>query len=176
MMDMIDPVAVRRRDFLEAMSRGACMVNILTTDGPGGRKGMTLSAMASVSADSASPTLVVCVNNASATAVAIEANGSFCLNLLAEAQHEVADCFAGRIASPGDDKFDCASWHETGTGSWRLDGAVASFDCRVAKSELVGTHLVIIGAVDSVTIGAAGRPLIYSNRAYCGAADLTVAA
>ena len=40
-----------RQRFLAGMSQAACTVNVVTTDGPAGRFGLTISAMASVSAD-----------------------------------------------------------------------------------------------------------------------------
>ena len=51
-----------RDSFLQGMSRAAQTVNIVTTDGPAGRAGVTVSAMASVSADTPQPTLLVCVH------------------------------------------------------------------------------------------------------------------
>ena len=40
-----------RQDFLQGMSFVAATVNVVTTDGPAGRSGVTVSAMSSVSAD-----------------------------------------------------------------------------------------------------------------------------
>ena len=53
-----------RSAFVDAMSRVASTVHIVTTDGPGGRVGATVSAMTSVSADTPMPTLLVCLNRA----------------------------------------------------------------------------------------------------------------
>ena len=49
-----------RQRFLTGMSNAACTVSVVTTDGPAGRFGVTVSAMASVSADTPKPTLLVC--------------------------------------------------------------------------------------------------------------------
>jgi flavin reductase len=40
-----------RAAFLEGMSRSAASVSVVTTDGPAGRGGVTVSAMTSISAD-----------------------------------------------------------------------------------------------------------------------------
>ena len=165
--DMAD--AMRQR-FLGAMSRGVSMVNVVTTDGVAGRFGATVSAMVSLSADMSPPTLLVSLNRSSATAVAIAQNGVFCVNVLRESQQDVADCFAGRVRVK--DKFDCASWSRGMTGGWRLTDAVASFDCRVLKSELVGTHYLIIGSTEWVSADPDGRALLYGDRAYCAAVSL----
>jgi len=64
---------MQRDLFIEGMSHAASTVNIVTTDGPAGRAGVTVSAMCSVTADA--PTLLVCVHQKSAACEAILANG-----------------------------------------------------------------------------------------------------
>ncbi len=160
-----------RGQFLGAMGRAVNGVNIVTTDGPAGRAGATVSAMASVSADMDPPTLLVCLNHQSATAQALIANGVFCLNILSEAQWPVAERFARRIAGE-DDKFAGARWAPGATGAWGLVGAVARFDCRVLKTDLVGTHHIIIGSAEAVAFSEEARTLLYGGRRYCAAADL----
>src|ERR1700748_1116737 len=71
-----------RARFIDGMSRAAFCVNVVTTDGPAGRAGVTISAMSSVSADGASPTVLVCIHHQSKTATAILENGTFCVNVL----------------------------------------------------------------------------------------------
>ena len=48
--------------FFQGMSYAAATVNVITSDGPAGRVGLTVSAMSSVSADTPRPTLLVCIN------------------------------------------------------------------------------------------------------------------
>jgi hypothetical protein len=71
--------AIPRDRFLDAMSRVAATVNVVTTDGPGGRAGVTVSAMTPVSADGAAPTLLICLHEDSRTTPAIAANRCFCI-------------------------------------------------------------------------------------------------
>ena len=66
-MDVSRIIDLRDR-FLQGMSCAAATVNVVTTDGPGGRAGVTVSAMSSVSADGDAPTLLVCVHEKSPTA------------------------------------------------------------------------------------------------------------
>jgi len=159
--------------FLEAMSCGVTMVNVVTTGGPTGRFGATVSAMASVSADMSPPALLVCMNRGGATAPALIENGVFCLNILHESQRAIADCFADRVKTASGDKFDCATWSLSDAGCWRLAGALASFDCRVLKAEAVGSHYVIIGSAESINFRSHSRALLYSARDYCAAAPLS---
>ena len=60
MNEVTDPAL--RQSFLEGMSHVASTVNIITTDGPEGRAGVTVSAMSSVSPDTPKPSLLVCVH------------------------------------------------------------------------------------------------------------------
>lgn len=163
---MTAPAADGLRDrFLGGMSLAACTVSIVTTDGPAGRAGVTVSAMSSVSADTPRPTLLVCVHHKSRAAGAILENGVFCVNVLRDDQTHISDAFAGRV--PGiADKFGCTQWRAFGTGSPRVKDPLVAFDCRVASGERVGTHHVFIGEVEDIFAERRGSPLIYANRAY----------
>ena len=71
-----------RQRFLSGISHATCTVYIVTTDGPAGRSGMTVSAMSSVSADTPNPTLLVCMNHDSSTASKVIKISVFCVNVL----------------------------------------------------------------------------------------------
>jgi flavin reductase (DIM6/NTAB) family NADH-FMN oxidoreductase RutF/DNA-binding transcriptional LysR family regulator len=159
----VDPVL--RGRFVGAMSQAASTVNVVTTDGPAGRFGVTVSAMTSVSADSG-PTLLVCINQQSRAAAALLENGVFCVNVLRDDQAHISDTFAGRFADRMSDKFACAQWTTLATGAPRVVDPLAAFDCRILSSERVGTHYVVYGAVQEVYLAESGAPLIYANRAY----------
>jgi len=160
-MREIDPL---RADFLRAMAQMANTVNIVTTDGPAGRFGVTVSAVTSVSADGPAPVLLACVHHLSPAAAAIAANGHFCVNVLRHTEAHVSDSFAGRHKL--DDKFDCASWAACGSGAPRLADPLAAFDCAVMLNQRIGTHHIFFGAVGAIHFGAEGQPLIYAARSY----------
>lgn len=161
-----------RARFVAGMSHAAATVNVVTTDGPAGRSGVTVSAMSSVSADTPRPTLLVCVNEASPSAAAILENGCFCVNVLKDDQSWLADTFAGRFRDQVADKFDAADWVAMPTGALRMTDPLVAFDCRVVSSDLVGTHHVFFGEVEDTYIAATGSPLIYARRAYGAAARI----
>lgn len=163
-----------RQQFLQAMGHIACTVNIVTTDGPAGRFGVTVSAMASVSADGPAPVLLACVHHLSAAASAIAANGKFCVNVLRHDQAYISDAFAGRTKL--DDKFACSEWLACGNGAPRLADPLAAFECDVMLNQRIGTHHIYFGAVKSLHFGAVGAPLIYAARNYAMPAGLPVAA
>jgi flavin reductase (DIM6/NTAB) family NADH-FMN oxidoreductase RutF len=148
------------------MSFAACTVSIVTTDGIAGRFGVTVSAMASVSADGDRPTLLVCIHHLSPTAAAILRNRVFCINILRDDQSHISDCFAGRLRTADDDKFSCARWTTETTGAPRLADPLVAFDCRLISGERIGTHHVFLGAVESIYNSDSGSPLIYAKRAY----------
>src|SRR6201996_7752069 len=96
------PAAALRTQFLSGMSRAAFCVNVVTTNGPAGRAGVTVSAMSSVSADGDNPTILVCIHHQSRTAAAIVENGVFCINILRDDQSSIADHFGGRKVGDAD--------------------------------------------------------------------------
>jgi flavin reductase (DIM6/NTAB) family NADH-FMN oxidoreductase RutF/DNA-binding transcriptional LysR family regulator len=155
-----------RQEFLEGMSRAACTVSIVTTDGAGGRAGVTVSAMTSVSADTPQPTLLVCVHHQSAAAQAIATNGVFCVNVLRDEHSIISDVFAGRSATASGNKFDCAKWLTLKTGAPALVDSIVAFDCRLMQQFRFGTHWVFVGLLDDIVISHPGTPLVYANRAY----------
>ncbi|MCY4050019.1 MAG: flavin reductase [Gammaproteobacteria bacterium] len=150
--------------FLEGMSHAACTVSVLTTDGPNGRGGITISAMTSVSADP--PTLLVCVHHLSPTCEKIIKNGVFCVNVLSEDQSRISDIFAGRVHTPDEDKFSCDNWITRSTGAPNLANALIAFDCKVKSYNQVGTHYIFVAQPEEINIRKHGNVLIYANRAY----------
>jgi flavin reductase (DIM6/NTAB) family NADH-FMN oxidoreductase RutF len=161
-----NPTADLRERFLQGMSCAAATVNVVTTDGPAGRSGVTVSAMSSVSADGNAPTLLVCVHEKSPTARTIIENGCFCVNVLRDDQSFVSDVFAGRTKTASDDRFSVGSWATMTTGAPRFVDPLTAFDCKVISSERVGTHHVFIGEVQETFLATGGHPLIYAHRAY----------
>jgi len=163
---MTETANALREDFLAGMSRAAATVSVVTTDGPAGRYGVTVSAMTSVSAEGTAPTMLVCVHHQSETAAAILGNGCFCINVLRSDQQHIADIFSGRRPAPGDDRFASAPFTAGPTGAPCLDDVLVSFDCALVSSDKIGTHHICIGAVRGVRVAAEGTPLLYGMRRY----------
>lgn len=162
-----------RDRFLEGMSRAATFVAVATTDGEGGRFGLTISSLTSVSADGEQPSLLACIHHLSPAAPAILKNRAFCANLLQEDQRDVSDLFAGR-AGAGEHaaRFERAAWMAGACGQPMLQGATAAFECRVATSVLWETHHIIVGRVMSVRLSDSPAALLYGQRAYRRAVHL----
>jgi len=163
----VGPEAVRTVDpavFREAMSRMGAAVHVITTAGPGGKAGVTATAVCSVS--DAPPTLLMCLNRRSHTNPAVVENGVFCINTLGDGGAEIADVFAGRTGLGGSDRFASGEWKTLSTGSPVLLSAVIAFDCRIVEVRSVGSHNVFFGAVESIHLGPNVPALVYHDRAY----------
>lgn len=155
--------ADNREEFLSAMSNVANSVTVVTTDGPGGIHGATVSSFCSVSADP--PTLLVCLNQLGSTAEAVLKNKVFCVNVLPEESSELAVIFAGHTSLKELDRFSHPDWHKDGVTPPFLRN-VTAFQCEVTETVNATSHFVIIGRVTDITDGN-HPPLIYLNRQYC---------
>lgn len=148
--------------FINAMRGVASSVTVVTTDGPVGRYGATVSAFSSVSADP--PTVLVCLYAGSRIASAVKENGRFCVNVLPEKAQEIADRFAGRHDGWIDDRFsgiDCI-------GACDIPPIIygaSSFLCSLQQTVKSGTHLIVIGHVQDILDGCAS-PLIWRDGSY----------
>ncbi len=155
-----------RARYLEGMSRAASSVSVVTTDGPAGRGGVTVSAMTSISADGEAPTMLTCLNASSSTLPLLLENGCFCINVLSLGQTEISDIFSSRVPAPGGDKFNAVTVEVLATGAPWLTEALVAFDCRLVSAEKHATHHICIGAVEAVRVAREGEPLLYGMRRY----------
>lgn len=155
-----------KAQFLDGMSRSAASVSVVTTDGPAGRGGVTVSAMTSISADGETPTMLTCLNASSSALPLVLENGCFCINVLRIDQTNISDVFSSRAPAPGGDKFNAVIVAPLATGAPSLSEALVSFDCKLISAERHGTHHICIGAVEAVRVAPEGDPLLYGMRRY----------
>lgn len=167
---MNEPDDLKAR-FLEGMSRSAASVSVVTTDGPAGRGGVTVSAMTSISADGEAPTMLTCLNASSSALPLVLENGCFCINVLSTGQTDISDVFSSRLPAPGGDKFNAVDHGVLRTGAPVLNAALVAFDCRLISAERHGTHHICIGAVEDVRVASEGEPLLYGMRRYLRAKE-----
>lgn len=161
---MLKKNAVEPRLYREAMSRFAGAVHVVTTDGPHGRRGVTVIAACSVSDDP--PTILVCLNRVKPDNDCFARNGVFALNTLAAGQQPVADAFSGLTGLTQDERFALGRWETEASGAPVLVGAEAAFDCHLVEARDFATHRVLFGKVTGIRIGDSLKPLIYHHRAY----------
>lgn len=135
--------------FREAMSRVGAPVTVVTTDGPAGRHGLTVSAITSVS--DAPPTVLVCLNRNNRSHEAFRRNGVVGISILGRGHDDVAGVFASSRRDP-DEKFRSGSWHIGETGAPLLSDAAVTLDCVVEEIRPSGTHDVLFCAVRDIVI------------------------
>jgi flavin reductase len=147
-----------RETFITAMRQVAATVTVVTTDGPGGKAGATVSAFTSLSADP--PSVLVCLKSDSSIARAIEVNGTFAVNILPEDAEHVARQFAGLFDKQSPDRFHGVEVLDTDYGPL-LPGATA-FTCELTNRHMHGSHAICIGNVAGIS-DAGQRPLAYMS-------------
>ena len=160
---MTPPPPIPAQAFANAMSAAVTGVYLVTTDGPAGRLGLTVSSMASVSADP--PTVLVSINRGSPLLAALLDNGVFGLSALGAHHAELGDIFAGRPESGAAYDFDAAHWDEASSGVPLLADAAARFACHVSATVDAGSHVIVLGTVHAASRGAVCA-LGYTPRGY----------
>ena len=157
--------------YRDIMRHHAGAVTIISVGKPGGRTGLTATAFCSLTDDP--PTVVICVNRNASAHDLIAKHKSFCVNILATEQQEVAMRFAGRVGQQGEERFDEGSWITLATGSPVLQNALANLDCEVAEVHDGKTHTIYVGRVRAGRIMGENAPLVYFKGDFC---DLTAKA
>lgn len=149
------------RDVLRHFPAGVTVVTVMT---PEGRRGMTVSAFASVSP---SPPLVAVILDSHHSLHPLLDQGvteAFAVNILAEDQSELSQRFA---FVKDQDRFAVGSWGEAETGAPVLEEALAWLDCRLYDKLRAGTHTIFVGEVVASRVGRPEEtPLVYWNRGY----------
>jgi flavin reductase ActVB len=149
--------------FLSIMSAFPAGVAVVTTlDADGTPKGLTTTAVSSVSAEP--PLLLVCVGRESRTLPALLSTRRFVVNFMEQGREEVCSLFA----SLEDDKFTRVEWESGETGMPRLPAhTVAWAECSLHEEVEAGDHVILIGRVEAGGAPDPTRePAIYFRRAY----------
>lgn len=113
------PPRVDKQSFRDAMSTLAAAVNVVTTDGPGGRAGFTATAVCSVCDEP--PTLLVCLNRGASVYDVFSRNDALCVNTLTDTQSDLSNLFGGK--SSMEERFAAATWEQSVTGAPVLEDA-----------------------------------------------------
>ena len=148
-------MAIPSADYRNAMARLGAAVNIVTTDGPAGLHGLTVSSVCSI-------------NRANRGYGAVRENGVLCVNILGPCHEDLSARFA-RSAADVDERFgDREAWMTMPSGSPGLRDATVSLDCVVARLLDVGTHGMFICEATDVRFGPSCGGLVYFDRGFYG--------
>jgi flavin reductase (NADH) len=151
-------------EFRAAMANLSAAVNVITTDGPRGRAGMTVSAACSVT--DAPPTMLVCVNRSSRSHDILVDNGRICVNVLGADQEALAMHFAGATNVPTSERFNHEAWDLDTDRVPVLRGALASVVGRIVSDQGLGSHSVLFVEVDKVMTRQDSGALVYFQRRF----------
>jgi flavin reductase (DIM6/NTAB) family NADH-FMN oxidoreductase RutF len=155
-------VEINGDTFRQAMRCVPSAVAVVTAEHEGRRRGLTATAVCSVSADP--PQVLACVNKAGRAHACIEQANAFGINYLAESQAQIALAFS-RPAEDPDGRFEDDGWTEGAQGVPLLKSALVSFACRIAQRIDCGTHTIFIGEIVEIR-QQESRSLLYKSGAF----------
>lgn len=134
-----------RADFLGSFRTVPAPIAIVAVRAQGMRRGLTVTAWSSLSADP--PTVLACVNRASAAHELILSARAFSLNVLSRDHGGLVRVFSGQGGLQGEQRFAAADWSETPAGQPALNGALVTYDCAVEEVLDYSSHSIFIGRV-----------------------------
>ena len=82
------------------------------------------------------------------------------ISLLRDDQHDMAFYYAKKPEDREKLPAPTSSRLVQAGGNFKVENALAYFDCRVVSSHAEGDHILFVGAVDSVEVGQ-GNPLVF---------------
>ncbi|MCC8393772.1 4-hydroxyphenylacetate 3-monooxygenase, reductase component [Paraburkholderia sp. MMS20-SJTR3] len=153
-----------RAHFRNAMACLGAAVNIITTDGPRGRCGITASAVCSVT--DTPPTMLVCINQSSYVHDVLHENADICINILGAHSQELASVFAGMTGCSMDARFDQCAWQPGRLGVPVLTDAIATLEGKIVDSKTVGSHSVMFVRIAHIATRDDGDGLVYFGRQF----------
>jgi flavin reductase (DIM6/NTAB) family NADH-FMN oxidoreductase RutF len=140
--------------FRYVMGSFASGVSVVTTVCDGEPRGMTCTAVCSVSARP--PLLLTCFRTPSATLDGVDSLGHFAVNFLDSDARSVAAGFAG-----SGDRFAGTTWRPGIAGVPLLDRTLAHAECVVRDRFDAGDHVVVIGVIVAGEVHTERFPLGY---------------
>jgi flavin reductase (DIM6/NTAB) family NADH-FMN oxidoreductase RutF/dTDP-glucose pyrophosphorylase len=149
---------VVQADFRDTLAGVPTPVTIVTTTGPDGPHGTTVSAFSSLSADP--PLVLVALDRKSDLLNLLPQTGRFAVNLLAGDQEELGVT----CAKKGAEKFDKVPWHEE-RGLPRIEGAAAWLVCDIQEFLPGGDHVIVVGLVTACE-SEKDEALVYHRRRF----------
>ena len=152
-------MAVSKELFRKAWGKFPSGVSVITTfDEKNELHAMTANGIISVSLD---PLLnLVSIGQQANSLKYVQQSGKYGISLLREDQYDLASYYAKKpeervhLAAPTSSKFVRSG------GNFKVENALAYFDCRVIATHTAGDHVLFVGAVDTIELGE-GAPLVF---------------
>jgi flavin reductase (DIM6/NTAB) family NADH-FMN oxidoreductase RutF len=150
---------IDQQGFRQLMAAVCAPVTVVTACVDGVPYGATVSSLTSLSLDP--PLVSVAFDRASRLLARIQQAGEFGVNVLSQAQDDLARTFA----TSRDDKFSEAEWFFD-DGLPRLAGAAGWMACDLNHAVEGGDHLLLFGLVRAASSRRDLPPLVYAQRTY----------
>lgn len=131
---------------------GVAIIGACTSDGRA--VGLTVNSFASLSLEP--PLILWSLSSRSPNVELFKPDASFGVSILRAGHGELAR----RFATPQPDKFAGVAHWRCARGVPYIEEALATLSCRVVRADSLGDHLLIVGAVDDITVFD-GDPLVF---------------
>ena len=154
---MTAPAALRLR---EALGNFVTGVTVITTRFGEELHGLTANSFSSVSLDP--PLVLFSLSRTADCFAAFQASEHFAVNVLRLDQEPLSS----RFATKDIDKWSGVGWTPGKGGCPLLDGAIATFECRVTARHEGGDHVIYVGEVLIFSQGCGGEPLAFFRGGY----------
>lgn len=158
---MTAPAALRLREALGSFVTG---ITVVTTRSGGELHGLTANSFSSVSLDP--PLVLFSLARAADCFHAFERTEAFAVNVLGSDQ----EALSNRFATKNVDKWTHVGRRPGYGGCPLLDGAIATFECRVAARHGGGDHVIYVGEVVGLAHRPDADPLAFFRGRYTGVA------
>ncbi len=158
---MIAPAALRLR---EALGNFVTGVTVITTRNDGELHGLTANSFTSVSLDP--PLVLFSLSRTADCFDAFERTGAFVINVLRSDQ----EALSSRFATKDIDKWTGVAWRPGYRDCPLLDGAIATFECRVTARHGGGDHVIYVGEVVEFGHHPESDPLVFFRGRYTAVA------
>jgi flavin reductase ActVB len=156
-------VPIDRQSFFDVMASFPSGVAVVTTTTREGvPRGLTTTAVCSVSADP--PTVLVCVDLGSRTLSALRERREFAVNFIGKGRSDLCLLFASKEP----DKFARVAWTPTEAGLPLLhEDALAWAECATLHELEVGDHVILVALVEEGGVRPELEPpLMYYRRSW----------
>lgn len=157
---------IDRHEFRNLMRNIPGQVSVIATGAPGHRKGLTASAVCSLTDQP--PTVIVCINRSAGAHDLIIEHGIFSVNALAAGQEAIARVFSGLGGASGEQRFETGDWSVGVTGAPVLASAVCRLECRLSEYRAASSHTIFFGHVIAGSASSEASPLLYLRGSYIG--------
>ena len=156
--------AAAARQLREALGNFVTGVTVITTRHADELHGLTANSFSSVSLDP--PLVLFSLSRTADCFDAFEQSDFFAINVLRSDQEELSS----RFATKDIDKWSGVDRRPGRGGCPLLDGAIATFECRIAARHEGGDHVIYVGEVVEFAQYPEGEPLAFFRGRYTGVA------